>query len=127
MRCGGSILSYCPRNPHGKAGNEERRSIAIECFIMQLFSFFFIKQITISVTETHFTQKFIKFFLISLSEFLFLKTMHKKKKILNLSNSKSFFISFHVGFPLVVAQSVLNFQKCTDHHKYEGLGPLVNS
>ena len=25
MRCGGSILSYCPRNPHGKAGNEERR------------------------------------------------------------------------------------------------------
>ena len=23
--CGGSILSYCPRNPHGKAGNEERR------------------------------------------------------------------------------------------------------
>ena len=25
MRCGGSILSYCPHNPHGKAGNEERR------------------------------------------------------------------------------------------------------
>ena len=25
VRCGGSILSYCPRNPHGKAGNEERR------------------------------------------------------------------------------------------------------
>ena len=25
LRCGGSILSYCPRNPHGKAGNEERR------------------------------------------------------------------------------------------------------
>ena len=26
VRCGGLILSYCPRNPHGKAGNEERRS-----------------------------------------------------------------------------------------------------
>ena len=25
MRCVGSILSYCPRNPHGKAGKEERR------------------------------------------------------------------------------------------------------
>ena len=25
VRCGDSILSYCPRNPHGKAGNEERR------------------------------------------------------------------------------------------------------
>ena len=25
VKCGGSILSYCPRNPHGKAGNEERR------------------------------------------------------------------------------------------------------
>ena len=25
VRCGGLILSYCPRNPHGKAGNEERR------------------------------------------------------------------------------------------------------
>ena len=25
MRCGGLILSYCPRNPHGKAGNEETR------------------------------------------------------------------------------------------------------
>ena len=25
VRCGCSILSYCPRNPHGKAGNEERR------------------------------------------------------------------------------------------------------
>ena len=27
VRCGGSILSYCPRNPHGKAGNEERRRL----------------------------------------------------------------------------------------------------
>ena len=25
VRCGGSILSYCPRYPHGKAVNEERR------------------------------------------------------------------------------------------------------
>ena len=25
VRCGGLILSYCPRNPHGEAGNEERR------------------------------------------------------------------------------------------------------
>ena len=25
VRCGGLILSYCPRNPHGKAGTEERR------------------------------------------------------------------------------------------------------
>ena len=25
VRCGSLILSYCPRNPHGKAGNEERR------------------------------------------------------------------------------------------------------
>ena len=25
VRCGGLILSYCPRNPHGKPGNEERR------------------------------------------------------------------------------------------------------
>ena len=25
MSCGGSILSYCPRNPHWKAGNEERK------------------------------------------------------------------------------------------------------
>ena len=25
VRCGGLILSYCPRNPHGKAGNEEGR------------------------------------------------------------------------------------------------------
>ena len=25
VRCGGSILSYCPRNSHGKAGNDERR------------------------------------------------------------------------------------------------------
>ena len=25
MRCGGLILNYCPPNPHGKAGNEDRR------------------------------------------------------------------------------------------------------
>ena len=25
VRCGGLILSYCPRNFHGKAGNEERK------------------------------------------------------------------------------------------------------
>ena len=25
VRWGGSVLSYCPRNPHGKGGNEERR------------------------------------------------------------------------------------------------------
>ena len=25
VRCGGLISSCCPRNPHGKAGNEERR------------------------------------------------------------------------------------------------------
>ena len=25
VKCGGLILSCCPRNPHGKAGNEERR------------------------------------------------------------------------------------------------------
>ena len=26
VKCGGLISSCCPRNPHGKAGNEERRS-----------------------------------------------------------------------------------------------------
>ena len=30
VRCGGLILSYCPRNPHGKTGNEERRRKKID-------------------------------------------------------------------------------------------------
>ena len=42
MRCGGSILSYCPRNPHGKAGNEERRRrrrTSVNCFILFHYGF----------------------------------------------------------------------------------------
>ena len=29
--CCGSILSYCPRNPHGKASNEKRRRYSYFC------------------------------------------------------------------------------------------------
>ena len=29
VRCGGLISSCCPRNPHGKAGNEERRKSSL--------------------------------------------------------------------------------------------------
>ena len=31
VRCGGLISSCCPRNPHGKAGNEERRRRSKPC------------------------------------------------------------------------------------------------
>ena len=31
VRCGGLISSYCPSNPHGKAGNEERRRRTLAC------------------------------------------------------------------------------------------------
>ena len=33
MRCGGLILSCCPRNPHGKVGNEEEEAITILAFL----------------------------------------------------------------------------------------------
>ena len=32
VKCGGLISSYCPRNPHGKAGNEKKSRISLNKF-----------------------------------------------------------------------------------------------
>ena len=48
VRCGGLISSFCPRNPHGKAGNEERR----RTFPLQFSPFFFKSFPTMYVMRT---------------------------------------------------------------------------
>ena len=62
MRCGGLILSYCPRNPHGKAGNEERRTLFCDSFVVKIRPCFRVSELTCEISKFRFDFWNLNFF-----------------------------------------------------------------